>query len=281
MRSNLRGNGKVVSFFAFQDIITSVIGIILFIALLLSLFMGIENATPEQSKTPRQQASAEAIARLNVLTVEIARLQALLRRAKGAEGAVSTVEIDLLKRELEDLRKQTAAFNPSADGSTDTASEIVSALAAIGTDAAVSSRELEEIQALAKAAAERVAELEKRLQSAQSAMLSEESKKNELFLIPETSGTTKSPILIDVARDSIQLHTLGGEKSAKRVAKSGELKDLLSDYAKTEYYIVAYFRPATFHLSKSITDELRSLGYEIGFDVIRDDQEIQFRPSNP
>lgn len=281
MRSKLRGTGNVVSFFAFQDVITSVIGIILFIALLLSLFMGLDRVDPDPSEAPIQPASMEEIAKLDVLTVEIARLQEMLRRAKAAGSAGSEAELEFLSSELDELQKQILAATSKSQTPTETPSEILAELEALNSATIVAEQKLEELKALAEAAGKRVADLEELLQAAQAAKLAEQSKTNELFLIPEKSKTTKSPLLLDVTKSSIQLHTLDGEKPAAQEGDSKDLTDMLAGYGKTEYYIVAYFRPSTFHLSDQITKQLRALGYEIGFDVLSEEQVINFRQSQP
>ena len=58
MRHGLRSGGEGISFFFFQDIITCLIGIVLFIALLLTLFAG-ENASENRTTTPGSPASAD------------------------------------------------------------------------------------------------------------------------------------------------------------------------------------------------------------------------------
>ena len=74
MRGRLRAGGAAVGFFAFQDIITSVIGIVIFIALLLSLFIGTE-ADDLRKKRIAELATPEQLAELDALLVRIRALQ--------------------------------------------------------------------------------------------------------------------------------------------------------------------------------------------------------------
>ncbi|MFY8216708.1 MAG: hypothetical protein ACOVMP_08920 [Chthoniobacterales bacterium] len=235
----------------------------------------------DPNEAPIQPASPEAIAKLDSLTVEIARLQELLRSAKAAASSGSEVELEYLENELAELQKQLHALSSTGAVGPETASEVLSELEALNRATIASEQKLKELKALAQEADQRVAELEKRLQAAQAEKLAEQSKTNELFLIPERSGTTKSPLLLDVTRNSIQLHTLDGKKPATAGTEGSELSAMLAGYEKTEYYIVAYFRPSTFHLSNQVTGQLRELGYEIGFDVLTDEQVINFREGKP
>jgi hypothetical protein len=272
MRHNLRRGGNDTGFFAFQDIITAVIGIILFIALLLSLFIGFEPSLPEEK--PLQPASPAELARLEEVLNQLAALEEELQIAKSASVAGSQSDIDALNEELARLESQISAMQPvlpSADASPEVQAQLQS-MEAINRAAEA---ERENAERMAAEARKTVASLEDRLREVQQARLDEEARRNDLFLIPERSQTTKLPVLLDVRENAITLQTLDGSSQQARTSARGDIADLLRDYPKGDFFVVLYFRPSTFHLSERILDSVRSMGYEIGYDILGDANSIR------
>jgi hypothetical protein len=273
MRKEIRRSGNSISFFAFQDIITSVIGVVLFVALLLSLFIVAGSPSLNTTEQPRQAASQEEIDRLQELLHQVAALEEQLRVAKLAQIAGSDVEIDALRTQLRQILDQIAAVQ--VPGLKDYFSpEIQTEVAGLEKKLAAT---LERIENAERQAAERrseVARMQEELEKVQQAQIQEADRKNDIFLIPETAQTTKSPLLLDVKDNLVNLQTLDGKKTTVRSSSSGDLSRLLEGFRPAHYYVVAYFRPSTFHLAGQMIANIRSLGYELGYDVLRDDQNV-------
>lgn len=112
MRHGLRSGGEGISFFFFQDIITCLIGIVLFIALLLTLFAG-ENASENRTTNPGSPASADQKKRLNELIAKVVQARkdvktAILSGSTDQEIAQKSVAA---RAELEDLRNQLSRYS--------------------------------------------------------------------------------------------------------------------------------------------------------------------------
>jgi len=272
VRTKLRSRGNSISFFAFQDIITSVIGVVLFIALLLALFISVGTPLPE-TEAPRQEATQESIDQLESLLTEIRALEESLRIAMVSPMASTEIQVEALQAELQHILNQLAGISTS--GPKDTASPEIQAEI---TKLEKGQQELQQLleQAERRAAERRaaVAKLQQELEAVQQAKLQEAGRKNDIFLIPERAQTTKSPLLLDIKAASIDLQTLDGKHSAARSSSAGDLAKLLAGFPKSDYFVVAYFRPSTFHLAEQIMQSIRSLGYELGYDVLQEDQTV-------
>jgi hypothetical protein len=273
VRKELRRGGNSVSFFAFQDIITSVIGVVLFIALLLALFIAVNRPVLEVDEPARQEASQEDLDRLNNLLAELVSLENELRLAKSANNASSQIEIDTLRRELQQILEQIASVQSSGPQSS-TAHEIQAELSGLERDLNRLLARVKEVESRLAQRRSDVQVLEEKLEQALQAKLQEEGRKNDIFLIPQKEQSTKSPILLDVKKSAISLQTLDGQSVVAKSSSSGDLKQLLEGFPRTDYYVVAYFRPSTFHLSEQVLKTIRSLDYELGYDVLRDDQNV-------
>jgi hypothetical protein len=270
-----------VSFFAFQDIITSVIGVVLFIALLLALFITVDRPAHDEDIPARQIASPEDVEHLENLLVEIVELETQLQLAKSAQQFAGPAEIDALREELQQILSQIAAI-PSAELRSTAAPEMQAEFTKMENDLNRLLGQVSEARGLLSKWRDEVHKMEEQLEATLQAQLQEEGRKNDIFLIPEKQHSSKSPLLLDVREALISLQTLDGQSFAARSTSSGDLKVLLEDFPRTEFYVVAYFRPSTFHLSEQILSTLRALNYELGYDVLRDDQNITLgSPGSP
>lgn len=277
MRQQLRRGGNAVSFFAFQDIITAVIGILLLITLLLILFVGMDSQQIVTPDSVRQPASPPEIERLQSLLAEMTNLENKLRIVKAASSSSSEAELNALRNELSAVLTQISAKGTTKPGGAKS-SELSAEIADMEATANQSKQHLAELERRTTEARNRIAEAEKKLESAQQDKLEEEAKKNDLFLIPDQATTSKSPLLLDVKEHSISIQGLDGTSVQANSSSSGDIASMLKNYPKSDYYVVIYYRPSTFHLVSDINESVRKLGYEIGYDLLRDDQSVRLGP---
>ena len=114
-----RSMGPSVSFFAFQDIITAVVGIFILITLVLALELAqrVENATSGQTTNVTQIAAA-----IETLKQEVARLNDLARERSIRDANESTLNafnreelMDQMKRRLEMIKTRTEQVEGQAE----------------------------------------------------------------------------------------------------------------------------------------------------------------------
>jgi hypothetical protein len=122
-----------------------------------------------------------------------------------------------------------------------------------------------------------ILDLEKKVIDAQSSLKRKRERKNVLSLIPERSGTKKEPILVLVQSSLIRYQkpdgTPGGSGSVN------ELVNYLRQTTPATHYVVFYFKPSGSNHFEMLTKRARQEGYEIGYDVIPEDMEVEFSNS--
>ncbi len=97
-----------------------------------------------------------------------------------------------------------------------------------------------------------------------------------LRLIPEKSNTSKEPVLIVVQKSHLRIQIFG-DAPPKILNSSDELLETLHSYPTTSYYAVLYFKPSGALRFQDLTKEIRQAGYEIGYDLISEDIELDTR----
>lgn len=278
MRKRLRNGGQAVSFFAFQDIITSVIGILLLITMLLSLFIGAESSDAIQADV-RSAATPAEVNRLDYLIKKISELQ------KMVVTSISTESPEKLKQKQEMLEGELAALNSQiqksapvlSPGTGQGSAEVQKQLDALTAKNSANKKDLDTLKAEAIEKLAIIQSLTKLVEARESELLNEKQHKDDIWLIPEVKGTTKKPLLIIANRDDFEVKTLGSDVQHEGDRKGKDLKVLLQPFDPIDYFVVMYYRPSTFHIYEGAAETVRGLKFELGYDAISEDQEIQFR----
>jgi len=273
-----RGGQAGVSFFAFQDIIMSVIGILLVITLMLALHLDPAGAlsTDEAPLRPELETKLqETLDALSALREQIAQLQAASSTndpsVLAAENALLKGQIAALEARRQQLR--TAAKTMAGDRAADAARAEVENVRAELTRQTAALAALREQAASSQAS---MVKLEQEVKQREAALLAERDRKNVLRLIPERSKTSKEPVLVIVtgAGLSLQRFDAGEVVTARR---TGEFRDTLKQFAKLDQYLVFYFKPSGAGRFEELLEAAKDAGFEIGYDAIPEEFEVEFR----
>ena len=275
MRQGLRSGGEGISFFFFQDIITCLIGIVLFIALLLTLFAG-ENASQNTVTTEGAPASAAQKKTLSDLISKVVQLRKDVKTAMMCSNSEAEIaqKSAAARSELEDLRSQLSRYSGSmtpTGGNT----EVNQAIDALRQRSAIRQGVVE---GLAREEAEKkkeIGELSAALAALEQKLLQEAKDVDHIWLDPTASNTSKHPLLLIVNREGFELKNLGGDKAQTK--EGNDLSILLKDYSPTEFFTVIYFRPSTWNRHRDVTKSVRAMGFEIGSDALREEQKLDFQ----
>ena len=277
-----RGGQPTISFFAFQDIITSVIGILLVVTLLLALHLD-DPASRSTDETPASAALAAALEaalrELAAVQTEIAQLQAMNAAADpaalAAESALLREQTAALEEKNRKLRLTSAAMAGDRSG------------AAVQADLAKSRATLEQQRAAvrilrdqADASREAMAKLEMEAKEREAVLVAEFDRKNVLRLIPERSTTSKEPVLVLVDGRGVRLQRFDAGETAT-VRDLGAFRDALKQFSKLDQYLVYYFKPSASGRFEELTEAGKDAGFEIGYDAIPEEFELEFRSSPP
>ena len=277
MRGRLRAGGAAVGFFAFQDIITSVIGIVIFIALLLSLFIGTE-ADDLRKKRIAELATPEQLAELDALLVSIRALQNDLGSALSISNSNPQSRIANLEEWLATLISQIETVKQSIPSASSDQEKIQADLKALEKLLAEHQAKRDRLQKdLAEAGATNES-LQRQIEEIQKAILAEEKKRNDIWLIPDESITTKRPVLAIVSSSGFEVKTLDDSGKGSSSRNGTDIANLLKPYSTLENYVVFYVRPSAFPNWADIRESVQKLGFEIGYEPVREDQNIQLGP---
>ncbi len=273
--------GGISPFFAFQDIITSAMAVLITIVMLLALNMGEPGHGEPGEPVPVQLAQ-----QLSSLLDELSRATAELKSAQEASAAAK-LNPAVLKGEIEIMRGELASIQAiSQAGSKGFTSKELSngpkivlaelekrktANAAVATTLARQKEEAARSQAEMKRS-------EDALRERESQLLAEQAKKNELWLIPERTKTSKEPVLAVVSADAVILQRFDHpEKSELRgsglPAKFG---DALKAYSKLDQYLVFYLKPSGVDHFDALVEAAKSAGFEVGYDAVGEEININF-----
>lgn len=121
--------------------------------------------------------------------------------------------------------------------------------------------------------------LEQEVKNAEEAVQRIRDRKNVLRLIPNKSDTSKEPILVLVQDARIAIQGFDG-KSNKIVQSAEEFLPALSALSAVDHYVVFYFKPSGALLFDKLVDQTKSKGFEVGYDVVPEDIELEFS-ANP
>jgi hypothetical protein len=140
-----------------------------------------------------------------------------------------------------------------------------------------------EVAKLEKSAAEsldRMNEVEGQARDKEAQLLAEEANKNQIWLIPERSEGSKEPVLAVVSNGQLSLQRFDDPKKRNLGGQdiSDKFQDALKQYSNLNQYIVFYFKPSGAELFDDLTTAAKDAGFEIGYDAVGEDTQINFGP---
>ena len=249
-----QGNNLRISFFAFQDIITSVTGILILVALILSFSLRLE-ADPEaergEADLKKQKETLAALERENT------RLQQARITASSVTAPEIRVRIERLRREEEQARINLARSQTELQAASEHAERTTNA-----------------VQLRSE-----VASLEQNIQELQTRLQNEKTNTNRLMIIPsdEALRSQKRPVMIVVNEKTIHLQPLGQQAGMEvQITDRSSLRDALRRHNSGKEFIVFYFRPSGAKWFDAFRDEARKSGFEVGYDAVEEEKEIVF-----
>jgi len=263
-----------ISFFAFQDIITAVAGIMLLVALLMSLDIvkrgpSLVKADPEliRQRDALRRIWTDLQPRLGAhsagTTVADADAENLSRQNRAALIAALTAEAERLRGVFPD--------GPAGETKSQAAErkKIEEARA-----------ELKEIWSEISGLEGKNKELEGKVRAAESSLIALKRDKDMIWVFPGDSQTAKEPLIVSVLTDSFVLEELDSREK-KRVPRTSSIQsdiaNLLQGFGAINHYAVLYFRPSTlpdFEAVKIAVSE--GEGFEVGYDVVEDGKTVSF-----
>jgi hypothetical protein len=270
-----KSSASGVSFFAFQDVITGTTGFLIIITIFLAL--SIDEVIEIDSPPVTNESVAGHLAKTLEQVLSLKEQVNSSQLAPGENRETLTRMIEELKRSIDRLSPSTTP-DPrqmsveEANLSRELRLESQKLLTRLDT----LKKLLPDTTKEAAQAESRIAALESEVKDVENRLQQTIDRKNVLKLIPEKSSTSKEPVLIIVQKVHLQVQIFGGGPP-KIINSNDELLNVMRSYPTTNHYAVLYFKPSGALRFQELTKELRTAGYEIGYDLISEDIELDTR----
>ncbi len=288
-----RSSDEKVSFFAFQDIITAVIGILVLIALILALQINPKTddpgdnpgnntgpievvtgnktgedhhtATPDEEPEENATEIMEEIAKIEEDIDQADKNFTVFMQEKNNQLEVLEEEIARLEDTLAEIRKIAANNSPElkllSDQIDGTEVAIETARNAVekqeevleGLEDEVDTRVLHAIEEMSE---DELLELSDRL-SSQIEQLDQQEREG-VRIIPQADNVTKKPVLVGLAADEFTIGEFNGEQTTEQVTPANYYQKLgtaLTSYSPDRHFFVYFFRPSACKLPIQVRAE--------------------------
>ena len=277
MKRRFRSGTGSISFFAFQDIITAVTGIMVLIALLMALQITSGQPSKPQVDPELAQTLAQLSARRDELHIKVEVIRATAKTAEsGSEDAAA--QIGNIEEMIRELNRESARLVQDASLATasNPAPVDIESIQRSNEQAKVAITNEEEQN---KLLAREIAEMETKVDKAQVAALEVASNTSDIWLTPDRSDTSKEPVIISVMPDTMTAQRLdaGQESEVRRTSNTeSNLSELLKDTQPIDQFLVFYFKPSTLSGFDGVIEAAKSLGYEVGYDIVEEEGVVRF-----
>ena len=287
---------RVASFFAFQDVITAVLGILILIALQLSFSINVlkgdggsevaevdSQIITEQEFVDKRKERVEMERRLSLLR---AKNREILAQKEGIESAgeslqgveesvriliseITQMELDLgvLDQTLTDKR-ETLRRDASKLGLLSVQSEIAELIEESHKDSIIISDLKKDIEKLSNSLSSSLDELSE-----------EKKRKDSVWMIPEKESDGKDPLLITIDGKRMRFEEFDKPESL-RVLNTRSLTSSfeagVEKYDKRKFKIVFLFKPSGAIYFEKVIELAKELGFEVGYDPVEERQKIIF-----
>ena len=297
MSDFLRGeDDEVASFFAFQDVITAVLGILILIALQLSFSLNVvhgeegKEAVPVESPFVSEQEFQDLEAARKALKNELSALreknkELRQRRRESAETDLSRgallsaikvlqAEVDALQAQLNEWKSTLASREK----------RLAEEAAKLGLES--SQRKIEEMLESLEQMEKENERIEAALEEARtqggetnSRLDEEKQKRDSIWLIPEPDLDGKKPLLITVNQRHLRFEEFNAPESLKVLSTrslTDSLKAGVKDCSPRTHKIVFLFKPSGAKYFQKVIELATGAGFQVGYDPVEESKEIFF-----
>jgi hypothetical protein len=297
MSDFLRGDDEeVASFFAFQDVITAVLGILILIALQLSFSINVlkgeegnqkgsidDEIVTEQEFLDKRKERETLSGMLSQLREEnreiLAKKDAL--ESEGASIQVIKDSIRILVSEIEQLEVDFEALDQALKDKRETLSEEAAKLGLTSVQSKITdlSEKFRDDNKVISALKERVEVLSSRLSNSMDELSLEKKRKDSVWMIPEKDNDAKEPLLVTIDGSKMRFEEFDKPESLRVLNTSSLTSSFeagVERYDTRKFKIVFLFKPTGAIYFEKIIELAKDLGFEVGYDPIEERQKIIF-----
>jgi cell division protein FtsB len=239
------------SLFAFQDIITSVTGIMILITMTLALDLVQKATSSPRSATPAIAEQVEVAVKES--EQEISRLEQIL----GAGVGSIHIDAETARKQLKDLeraRKELDQQNASLSSEVNAASARKQAVDEQAQS--VSPEALQQLQAEVVASRDQIRKL----------------KESNRVVFNRPAGTSKTSWLVQLDKDSVLVAESGKNAAPLEFSTPEEFLGWAGGQDADSMYFVVLIKPSGIERFGPIRETLQSDGFDLGYDLLSADQ---------
>ena len=287
MASRLRsGNGTRISFFAFQDIITSVTGILILVTLILALYVNESTPVTAQQSALKQRLSA-SFRELQTVSAQVEE------RQKNFAALAAAPDPARLKEDLRQLRDQLTSQSNRMSALEKSQAEKQAAalvkaeqlgLSDLRERAGTVQKQWESQQKTNALLVQAVTQRERQQQEIKEKIEKAESE-HRLWLLPEISPTGKKPLLVVVSAVKVACDRFNDPSSHREFSGARVVADFtegLRQWNVNGDYLVFYVRPSGIDLFRRCSAAAKGAGFQIGYDAVEESTQVNFSsPTTP
>lgn len=247
-----RSSGVNVSFFAFQDIITSVTGILILIVIMLVLMLrqpgAVETPVPEVEKRT------------------LAELESLIEKSIEEIRKFATIDLSTGGETLEEVRAEIGKIRSELDAEEDPVR------LALLRDVESAEMERDQAQETLEKLIASIEDAEERLEKGEAILgdrtefVRENAEQEQVWI--KYSDTEKEPIVVELGADGGILRDLRNPEFQKRLPASdieSEVRKLAGASDGAESYFVFFIRPDGIQFLQPLRELLTNEGFDIGY----------------
>jgi hypothetical protein len=250
-------NSAPLSLFSFQDLITSLSGILILIVLLMSIHVAVQ----DPAHAPR--AAEDEGLPIEALRNRVEDLRGQLRKMQATLSVLGTT--DVVKIATDDIREERrhGAVRAAMDGATRRIGELT--------------EEIARVELLADAARQRANDAQ--LERSNLQILSDAALDRLLFVIPEP-GSGKTPVLVECSGASSRLGYIDkpGDPLILPPGRQGmeAFRAKIVTLSPSREYIVFMIKPSGVGVFEELWAIADGLGFDVGYDALEEDRVIAF-----
>lgn len=263
-----------ISFFAFQDIITAITGILILVTLILTLFLNNPSAFSSGDgslEDPLMTELNETLEELKRVNSENQSRQMLLTDAATAPNASRLdQDIDSIKTQVNNVRRELDLTKQKLVQKQYEAHSLAAQLGLTKND--------EEKESLS--------ELEKENKNTQTTMLDMKKRmeaivrnKNQLWLIPDNAPQSKENLLVVVSKDGVTLEQFAAPETRREfegATAPGQFVSAMRQWNPRGLHLVFYVRPSGIRLFNFCKTKAQEAGFTVGYDALEEEKQIFF-----
>ncbi|MDG1326466.1 MAG: hypothetical protein P8P49_11930 [Opitutales bacterium] len=297
MSDFLRGDDdEVASFFAFQDVITAVLGILILIALQLSFSInalkgdgGSEDAEvdsqiiTEQEFIVKRKERVEMERRLSLLRAKnreiLAQKEAIESAGESLQGAEESVRI--LISEIEQMELDLGVLDQTLTDKRETLRRDASKLGLLSVQSEIAelTEESDKDSIIISDLKKDIEKLSNSLSSSLDELSEEKKRKDSVWMIPEKDSDGKDPLLITIDGKRMRFEEFDKPESLRVLNTSSLTSSFeagVEKYDKRKFKIVFLFKPSGAIYFERVIELAKELGFEVGYDPVEERQKIIF-----